>query len=88
MEHESPRLKRLAYQSGHRGTKELDLIFGHFAARHLRDLTAEELNQYERLLDDVNEATLWDWLIGQAEPPAEFDTPLFRRIKMTTLAPE
>jgi antitoxin CptB len=81
------RRKRLMYQSGHRGTKELDLLLGYFAAACLESLTEQELNDYERLLDDVQEAVLYDWLTGQVPPDPAFDTPVFRRILATQFQP-
>lgn len=80
------RRKRLFYQSGHRGTKELDLLLGSFAARFLNTLSPQELDDYERLLDDVEEATLYDWLTGQVPPDPAFDTPVFQRILRTPFA--
>ena len=52
--------------------KELDLLIGGFADRHLADLNAEQLDRFEALLD-VPEPFMYAWLMGQAHPPAEFD---------------
>ena len=73
------RLKRLKYQSWHRGTKEMDLIFGHFANQEMEGLSEEELQQFEALLD-VLDTTAYNWICGVEATPAEFDTPLFKRI--------
>ena len=47
------RLKRLKFRSWHRGTRELDLLLGPFADRHLDRLSAAELAEYEALLERV-----------------------------------
>jgi antitoxin CptB len=44
------RRRRAAYRACHRGTKEMDLILGHFAVARLPYLTAAELDDFERLL--------------------------------------
>lgn len=52
----SARLKKIHYQSWHRGTKENDLILGRFADEFLEKLSPEELDDFETLLflpDDV-----------------------------------
>jgi antitoxin CptB len=64
------RRKRLLYQSGHRGTKESDLLLGAFAAAHLQDLGPAELDRFEALLDE-SDNDLFDWISGRAAPPAE-----------------
>ena len=45
------RRKRLQYPCWHRGTQEIDLIFGNFADRSLSDLSSAQLNQFEALPD-------------------------------------
>ena len=42
--------KRLLYQSQHRGMREMDLLVGHFAERHISSMNEEELKQFESLL--------------------------------------
>jgi antitoxin CptB len=74
------RRKRLLFRSWHRGTKEADLLLGSFAEQNLANLTAAELDAYERLIEE-NDADLWDWLIGQSATPAEHDPALLERIR-------
>ena len=64
------RRKRLLYQSGHRGTKESDLLLGAFAAAHLGRFSDDQLDRYEALLDE-NDGDLFDWMTGRSGPPAE-----------------
>ncbi len=62
------RLKRLYYQSNHRGCKETDLVLGHFAGAGMATLAPDVLDVYERLLDE-NDADIWNWLTGKTQPP-------------------
>ena len=66
------RRKRLAFRAWHRGMKELDLLIGGFADRHLAELDAGQLERFEALLD-VPEPLMYAWLMGQDRPPAEFE---------------
>ena len=78
------RRKRLAYRSRHRGTKELDILVGAFAERHVAGLDAEQLGRFEALLE-LPEPLLYDWLIGKSLPPPEHDhdvTRLFLQFKL------
>ena len=65
------RRKRLTYRARHRGMKELDLLIGGFADRHLAELSAAQLDRFEALLD-VPEPLMYRWLMGHERPPAEF----------------
>jgi len=64
------RKKRLLYQSGHRGTKESDLLLGAFATAHLHSFDAAQLDRFEALLAE-NDGDLFDWISGRAAPPHE-----------------
>jgi antitoxin CptB len=74
------RRKRLRFQCWHRGTKEMDLILGGFAERHLSELGEAELDMLERLLAVVD-TTLYLWISGQQTVPAEFTSPMLHRLK-------
>ncbi len=66
------RRKRLAFRAWHRGTKELDLLIGGFADRHLNDMSADQLNRFEALLE-VPEPVMYRWATGQEAPSAGYD---------------
>lgn len=55
------RLRRLHMRSWRRGMKEMDLILGHFADDRLAQLSAEDLDAYERLLSE-NDQDLYLWV--------------------------
>jgi antitoxin CptB len=67
------RRRRAGWRAGHRGTKELDLLVGRFAAERLAGMSAVELEKFERLLA-VNDPELQSWLLGPApgDVAAEF----------------
>lgn len=65
------RLKRLKIRSWRRGTKEMDLILGPFADLHLSGLEEDQLDLYERMLEE-NDQDLYQWASGQAPTPDEF----------------
>ncbi|MEI9997296.1 MAG: succinate dehydrogenase assembly factor 2 [Rhizomicrobium sp.] len=74
------RRKRLLFRAQRRGFKEVDLIFGVFAAEELAGMSEAELDQFEALLIAPDQE-VYAWLRGHIEPPPEFDTPLFGRLK-------
>ncbi len=74
------RRKRLLFRAQRRGFKEVDLIFGAYADLHLAALDEAGLDQFEALLTAPDQE-VYGWLRGAEPTPAEFDTPLFRRMK-------
>ena len=75
----SIRRKKLLFRSWHRGTRELDLIFGTFADAAIETLDEGELDDYERLLN-LPDADLMDWMLTGKPVPADIDNALIRRI--------
>ncbi|MHA1188884.1 MAG: FAD assembly factor SdhE [Alphaproteobacteria bacterium] len=71
------RHKRVLFRAWHRGTRELDLLLGGYADRHIATMKDADLAAFETLMD-VPDTQLYDWLIGSAPVPANHDTPLFR----------
>ncbi|HMS94027.1 MAG TPA: succinate dehydrogenase assembly factor 2 [Tabrizicola sp.] len=72
------RLKRLKMRSWRRGTKEMDLVLGHWADAHLAGLTEPDLTAFESLLAE-NDQDLMSWMLGQSSPPAEL-APMLDRV--------
>ena len=73
------RLKRLRIRCWRRGTKEMDLLMGPYADRAIADLTSEELDAFEAMMDE-NDNDLYLWISGAAEMPAEH-RPAIDRLK-------
>ncbi|MEM9278896.1 MAG: succinate dehydrogenase assembly factor 2 [Pseudomonadota bacterium] len=71
------RLKRLKYRANHRGIKEMDIILGGFANARLDALSAEELDDFENLMQE-NDRDLLMWFTGEAEFPHEALQNIFR----------
>jgi antitoxin CptB len=87
IEPQDVRLKRLRFRSWHRGMREMDLLLGRFADRHLPAMNDEQLGQYEALLG-VADADLYNWIADQAPTPPPFDNgvlTLIRNFKMNYL---
>ena len=73
------RLKRMAMRSWRRGTKEMDLVLGPWADAHLAGMSTEELDLYDRLLQE-NDQDLMAWIMGTAAAPG-WISPLLARVK-------
>ena len=80
------RRKRLLFRSWHRGTREVDLLLGPFAERHLQELTPRQLDRYESLLAE-SDATLYNWISGRVEPDPGQDSDVLRLIKSFRFSP-
>jgi antitoxin CptB len=74
------RRQRLLFRAKRRGLKEVDLIFGTFAAEHLPSLSEAELGQFEALLDAPDQE-VFAWLKNEAPVPSQFDTEVFAKMK-------
>lgn len=81
------RRKRLAWRATHRGTKEMDLLFGGFVAENLDNFSSSELSELERL-SDVPDNDLLDWYTGRLPVPEDLDTPLVRLLLQRRLTPD
>ena len=74
------RRKRLLFRAQRRGFKEVDLIFGAFAAEELAGLTDAELDQFASLLDAPDQE-VYAWLRGHAPAPPAHDNAVFAGLK-------
>jgi antitoxin CptB len=75
-----PRRRRILFRAWRRGVREMDLALGQFADAHLTELADEEIGEFERWLD-LPDPDILAWITGEAPTPAEFDTPLFARLR-------
>ena len=73
------RRRKLLFRSWHRGMREVDLILGGFADREIGRLTADEIDQYERLLE-TPDTELLPWITGERPIPDHADSPILRKI--------
>lgn len=74
------RRKRILFRSAHRGMKEMDVILGGFAKRHIDSLDPEGTRWFEALLEE-SDNDLFDWITGKAPVPSRFENTLMRRLQ-------
>ena len=80
------RRKKLLYRASYRGFREADLLIGGFARAHLSDMSEDELDEFEALLN-VGDNDLYAWARGHGAPPADLDGKVFARLKAFRLEP-
>ncbi|TSE04653.1 succinate dehydrogenase assembly factor 2 [Mesorhizobium intechi] len=71
--------RKLLFRSWHRGMREMDLVLGTFADAEIGALTAEEIEQYERLLD-ISDTEFLPLITGERPIPADIDCPVLQKI--------
>ena len=74
------RVKRLIYRSSYTGMKETDLLLGQFAASHLPELSDDELDMFEALLD-AGDPRILAWVQGDEQVPEVFQGTVIDLIK-------
>ena len=74
------RRKRLLFRAARRGFREVDMIFGTFAAQFLADLSDGDLDAFEALLD-VPDQEIYDWFRDKAPVPPAHDNTVFAQMK-------
>ncbi|TMW69669.1 hypothetical protein Poli38472_001825 [Pythium oligandrum] len=72
--------KRIIYRSKQRGWLEVDLLLGSWAAQNVMGLTAEELKQYEDILNQET-IDIFNYISGKDVIPEEINTPIMKRIQ-------
>lgn len=66
---------KLRFRAWHRGTREMDLLMGSFADRHIADFDEAQLREFEEILTH-NDPDLYNWISGREAPPANLHTPI------------
>lgn len=74
------RLKKLRFRAWRRGFREIDLILGRFADQYGPAFTAADFEAFEALLEEEDQ-DVYAWIIGQAQTPPAFRTPLMIRLQ-------
>ena len=75
----SARKKKILFRAWHRGMREMDLLFGQFADANIADLSEDQLDTFETLLD-LPDRDVLAWLTGEKSAPIEHQTELFALI--------
>jgi antitoxin CptB len=74
------RRRRLLFRSWHRGIREMDLVLGRFANAQIAALSDAELDEFDTWLE-IPDQQMFAYVNGSETPPAELDTPLFKRLR-------
>ncbi|MCV6547174.1 MAG: succinate dehydrogenase assembly factor 2 [Cohaesibacter sp.] len=74
------RRKKILMRAWHRGIKEMDLMFGRFVDGELDNLSDQELDELEMIMDQ-HDRDLIQWFTDEVPVPKEFDCVIFQRIK-------
>lgn len=75
-----PRLRRLRFRAWHRGTREADLLLGGFFDRHHSSWSNEEIDWFERLLEE-QDVDILAWAMGTAQAPRRLAGEMMLRLK-------
>ena len=62
--------KRLLWRATHRGIKEMDILVGGYAQRHLSVMNEAELYQFTELLE-IPDQDLLSWATNQSSVPPD-----------------
>lgn len=68
------RRKKLLFRAWHRGTREMDLLFGRYVESVLPVVEEAGLDELERLID-VPDRELFAWITGTEETPENYAGP-------------
>ncbi|MDV7340311.1 succinate dehydrogenase assembly factor 2 [Terasakiella sp. A23] len=74
------RLKRLHHKCKYMGVHENDVIFARFSERYLDDLTAEELDLFEDLLDE-NDWDIFTWITAKRDVPEKHQNSVMGKLR-------
>lgn len=72
--------KRLLFRSHHCGMKENDILLGRFADRYIAELTDEQLDVFDTLMQQVD-IDVMNWILGKVSTPDEFNTDVMALIQ-------
>lgn len=64
----TPRQKKLLFRAWHRGTREMDLMFGRFAQISIPGFDELHLDLFEELMDE-SDPDVFDWITGKTPLP-------------------
>jgi antitoxin CptB len=75
------RRSRILFRAWRRGTREMDFLVGRFADTILPEISDADLADFEQLIE-VPDADLFGWATGATAVPENYDTPVFRRMRV------
>lgn len=71
--------RKLKFRAWRRGFREMDLLMGTFADKHIAAMTDDELNDFEQLLA-TPDWEVYAWLIGQKPIPENHRSEVLDRL--------
>ena len=75
-----PRRRKMLFRAWHRGMREMDILMGQFANAKLPEMADADLDAFEELME-APDPEIFKWLTDALPVPAEYDTPLFHKLK-------
>ncbi|ESQ84281.1 MULTISPECIES: succinate dehydrogenase assembly factor 2 [unclassified Asticcacaulis] len=78
-ERHEARLRKLSFRAWRRGFKEADIILGNFADDMMTQMSAEELDIFEALLE-VPDQDLYGWIIQREPTPVEWQSEIMNKL--------
>ncbi|WP_085809783.1 succinate dehydrogenase assembly factor 2 [Sphingomonas sp. TZW2008] len=79
------RLKRTRFRAWHRGTREADFMIGGFFDAHHAGWSEEQLQWFERLLEQ-QDVDIMGWAIGSIPCPPEWDGAMMQAMRAVDFA--
>lgn len=80
MDMREKRLKRLRYQSWHRGCKETDAVLGNYFDVHSHEWDDGFITLYEALLEE-QDWDIWQWVAYDEAPPNPNFLPIIEKLR-------
>ena len=72
--------KKILYCSGHRGTKEMDLLLGNFVKKYVNLLNKDELCELESLLN-IDDEVLYKWYLNNERTTLIPENSITKKLK-------
>lgn len=80
------RRKRVRFRAWHRGTKENDIMIGHYIDQNIDTLSHDDCAWFELLFEESDQ-DLQRWIMGFADVPEQFATPLMAAMQKLDYLP-
>jgi len=73
------RKKKVLYRSKLRGMKETDILLGTFAVKYIDTLNANQMKQYEDILNEAD-PDIYNWITEHQTIPKEFNNEVMKML--------
>ena len=72
--------KKILFRSGHRGTKEMDLLLSNFVKKYVNSLKENELSDLESLLN-IDDEVLYKWYLNNERTTLIPENSITKKLK-------